>query len=106
MGCKCHKGGGEGKLVRVNGGDIRVRVRVEGHGWGSTSRTAQTTVEEAIYEGAPDLTSLVVEGLDEQTEPVFISVDKLRGAASQPTSSLPNSPMLHPTTSLSSEGMD
>ncbi len=40
-------------------------LRVEGHACGSTSRTVQATVEEAIYEAAPDLTSLVVEGLEE-----------------------------------------
>jgi Fe-S cluster biogenesis protein NfuA len=103
---KLHKMGAEAKLVSVNGGDVRVRVRIEGHGCGSTSRTVQSTVEEAIYEAAPDLTSLVVEGLDEPTEPVFISVDKLLGSPSHSTLPLPNSPMLHPTASLSSEGMD
>jgi Fe-S cluster biogenesis protein NfuA len=103
---KLHKMGAQAKLISVNSGEVRLRVRVEGHGCGSTTRSVQETVEEAMYEAAPDLTSLVVEGLDQPTEPVFISVDKLMGAASQSTSSLRTSPMLHPTGSLSSEGMD
>lgn len=103
---KLHKMGAEARLVSVNGGEVRVRLRLEGHGCGSTTRSVRQTVEEAMYEAAPDLTSLVIEGFDEPTEPVFISVDKLMGAASQSTSSLPNSPTLHPTALLSSEGMD
>jgi len=104
---KLHKMGAEAKLISVNGGDVRVRVRVEGHGCGSTSRTVQSTVEEAMYEAAPDLTSLIVEGLDEPTEPVFISVDKLLGVLPHSASTpLPNAAELHSTASLSSEGMD
>jgi Fe-S cluster biogenesis protein NfuA len=103
---KLHKMGAEAKLISVKGGEIRVRVRIEGHGCGSTTRSVRETVEEAMYEAAPDLASLIVEGLDEPTEPVFVSVDKLMGAPSQSTSSLPTSSMLHPTVSLSSEGMD
>ena len=103
---KLHKMGAEAKLISVNGGEVRVRVRVEGHGCGSTTRSVEKTVEEAMYEAAPDLTSLILEGLDEPPDSGFISVDKLLGATSRPTSSLPTSPMLHPTVSLSNEGMD
>ena len=78
---KLHKMGAEAKLVSINGGDVRVRVRIEGHACGSTSRTVQSTVEEAIYEAAPDLTSLVVEGLEEPADSGFIAVEKLIGAA-------------------------
>ena len=69
IGSKLHKMGAEAKLVSVNGGDVRLRVRLDGHGHevscGSTSRTVQSTVEEAVYEAAPDLTLLMVEGLEE-----------------------------------------
>lgn len=101
-----HKMGAEAKLVSVNGGDVRVRVLVENHSCGSTGRSVQATVEEAIYEAAPDLTSLVVEGLEEPTESGFISVEKLLGSAPHASSPLPNSSTLHSTLSLSSEGMD
>ena len=61
---KLHKMGAEAKLVIVNGGDVRVQVRMEGHGCGSSTRTVQSAVEEAMYEAAPDLTSLTIEGLE------------------------------------------
>ncbi len=102
---KLHKMGAEAKLVSVNGGDVRVRIRVESHSCGSTGRTVQATVEEAIYEAAPDLTSLVVEGVEEQAESGFISVEKLLGSAPHAGAPLPNA-STHSTLSLGSEGMD
>jgi hypothetical protein len=105
IGSKLHKMGAEAKLVSVSGGDIRLRVRVDGHACGSTSRTVQAAVEEAIYEAAPDLTSLVVEGLEEPADSGFIAVEKLL-AASQPRAQLTTSAALRPSLSISSEGMD
>jgi Fe-S cluster biogenesis protein NfuA len=103
---KLHKAGAEAKLVSVIGGDVRVRLRVEGHGCGSTSRTLQTTVEEAIYVAAPDLTSLVVEGLEEPADAGFISVEKLLGASPHSSAPVADPETLHPIVTLSSEGMD
>lgn len=96
---KIHKMGAEAKLVSINGGDVRVRARIEGHACGSTSRTVQSIVEEAIYEAAPDLTSLVIEGLEEPADSGFIAVEKLIGAAA------PNHKS-RPIESVGSEGMD
>jgi Fe-S cluster biogenesis protein NfuA len=96
---KLHKMGAEAKLVSINGGDVRVRVRIEGHACGSTSRTVQSTVEEAIYEAAPDLTSLVIEGLEEPADSGFIAVEKLIGAATTNHTS-------RRVASVGSEGMD
>ncbi len=96
---KLHKMGAEAKLVSINGGDVRVRVRIEGHICGSTSRTVQSTVEEAIYEAAPDLTSLVIEGLEEPADSGFIAVEKLIGAATTNHTS-------RRVASVGSEGMD
>lgn len=95
---KLRKMGAEAKLVSISGGDVRVRVRMEGHACGSTGRTVQSTVEEALYEAAPDMTSLAVEGLDEPAEGGFIAVEKLMGVSHN---SVP-----HPAVSLRSEGMD
>jgi Fe-S cluster biogenesis protein NfuA len=109
IGSKLRKMGAEVKVVSINGGDVRLRVRLDGHGGhacGSTSRTVQQTVEEAVYEAAPDLTSLVVEGLEEPTDSGFIAVEKLLGATGHSASPLPSSSTLHPTLTLSSEGMD
>lgn len=104
---RLHKMGAEATLVGVNGGDVRVRVRVEGHSCGSTIRTVKTAVEEAIYEAAPDLTSLTFEGLEPPAESGFVAVEKLLGSAPQIGSSLSgsSSSALHSTVSLS-EGMD
>ncbi len=103
---KLHKMGAEAKLISVSEGAVRIRVRVEGHGCGSTSRTVQATVEEAIYEAAPDLTSLVVEGLEEQSESGFIAIEKLLGTPPRNASPPPNTSTVESSLSLTSEGMD
>jgi len=102
---KLHKMGAEAKLVSVSGGDVRVQVKVEGHGCGSTSRTVLTAVEEAIYEAAPDLTSLAVEGLESPAEPGFVAIEKLLAQPPLVCSSPRNSSTVGSTISLS-EGMD
>ena len=100
IGSRLHKMGAEAKLVSVSGRDVRLRVSVDGHVCGSTNQAVRATVEEAIYEAAPDLTSLVVEGLEEPAPSGFVAVEKLLGGL--PTSA----PRLDQTLALSSEGMD
>ncbi|MGA7753266.1 MAG: hypothetical protein WCB05_10550 [Candidatus Sulfotelmatobacter sp.] len=97
---KLHEMGAEASLVAADGGDIRVRISVEGHACGSTGRTAQAIVEEAVYEVAPDLKSLVVEGLDEPAASGFIAIEKLIGA--HPTAAS----TLHEAALMRSDGMD
>ena len=113
IGSKLHKMGAEVKVVSINGGDVRLRVRLDGHAGHdshacrSTSKTVQSTVEEAVYEAAPDLTSLVVEGLEEPaTDSGFIAVEKLLRATQHSASQPPSSSTLDSTLTLSSEGMD
>jgi hypothetical protein len=77
MRSRFYKMGAEVTSSAVNGGDIRVRMTVEGHICGSTMQNIRTTVEEAIYEAAPDLTSLVVEGLQEPSPSGFVAMDSL-----------------------------
>ncbi len=97
---KLHKMGASAALVSVNGGDIRLRVSVEGHACGSTKGTARTLVEEAMYEAAPDLTSLTVEGLEEQPASGFVAVGKLLGTMPSPA------PVIDRAIAIHSEGMD
>jgi hypothetical protein len=97
---KLHKMGAEATLISVNGGDVRLRVTIGGHACGSTSQAVKVTVEEAVYEAAPDLTSLVVEGLEEPTPSGFVAVEKLLGSLRS------SSPPLDHSLALSSEGMD
>jgi Fe-S cluster biogenesis protein NfuA len=106
IGSKIHKMGAEAKLVSVNGGDVRVQIRLEGHCCGSTGRTVQTAVEEAMYEAAPDLTSLTIEGLEEAADSGFVALEKLLGSTPRASSPPPNSSTLRPHMVLSSEGMD
>jgi len=97
---KLYKMGVAATLASVNGGDVRVRVTVDGHACGSTSQAVRATVEEAVYEAAPDLASLAVEGLEEPTPSGFVAVEKLLGSLP------PSAPLLDHSPALRSEGMD
>ena len=79
---RLYKMGAEATLLGVNGTEVRVRVSIEGRACGSTSQNVKAAVEEAIYEAAPDLTSLVVEGLEEPAASGFVTMDALLGASS------------------------
>ena len=82
------KQGCEVELLGMNDGDIRVRVEAGSHTCGSTGKTVQATLEAAIYDAAPDLASLVIEGLEEKPASGFVALDKLVG---QVSASLPPS---------------
>ena len=64
----------------LNEGAIRLRVETGSHTCGSTAKTVQATLEGAIYDAAPDLTSLVIEGLEEKPASGFVALDKLIGS--------------------------
>lgn len=87
---RLRKMGAEVVLVSMNDGKVHLRVRVEGHACGSTARTAQEVVEEAMYEAAPDMTSLVVEGAEELTGSGFVAVEKLLESSTVSRASLPS----------------
>lgn len=96
---KLQKMGAEVSAVRVTDGQVRLQLRVEGHGCGSTARTVQTLVEEAMYDAAPDLTSLIVEGLDAPAASGFVGVEKLLYSA-------PAGLSAHTPAPTGAEGMD
>ncbi|MFZ0275637.1 MAG: NifU family protein [Candidatus Sulfotelmatobacter sp.] len=73
------KQGCEVELMGVNDGAIRLRVETGSHTCGSTAKTVQAALEAALYDAAPDLTSLVIEGLDEKPASGFVALDKLMG---------------------------
>lgn len=75
------KQGCEVELMGVNDGAIRLRVETGSHTCGSTAKTVQAALEAALYDAAPDLTSLVIEGLDEKPASGFVALDKLMGGA-------------------------
>jgi Fe-S cluster biogenesis protein NfuA len=73
------KQGSEVELLAVDEGAAAVRIKIDagGHACGSTSNTLRSTVEEAVYELAPDVTSLSIEGLDGLAASGFVALDTL-----------------------------
>lgn len=77
------KQGCELELLAVTDGAIRLRVETGSHTCGSTAKTVQATLEGAMYDAAPDLTSLTIEGFEEKPSSGFVALDKLMGNAGQ-----------------------
>ena len=73
------KMGAEVTSIAVTGSDVGVRVNLAGHACGSTTQNVRAAVEDAIYEAAPDLTSLTVEGLEEPSPSGFVAMNSLLG---------------------------
>jgi Fe-S cluster biogenesis protein NfuA len=74
------KGGGELELVGIESGVVRLRLQVTGHGCASTGKTLKKLVEDSLYEAAPDMNRLVIEGLDEgEGSSGFVPLGKLGG---------------------------
>ena len=73
------KQGCELELVSIGDGHIRLRVETGSHTCGSTAKTVQATLEGAMYDAAPDLTSLSIEGLEEKPASGFVALGKLMG---------------------------
>jgi Fe-S cluster biogenesis protein NfuA len=74
--------GGSVNLVSVDGaGAVTVRLEGTSHGCSSTSAGMKRTVEEAIYESAPDVTAIIVEGAIEELSPAagFVPLSVLSG---------------------------
>jgi Fe-S cluster biogenesis protein NfuA len=78
------KQGCEVELLGVQDGAIRLRVETGSHTCGSTAKTVQATLEGAMYDAAPDLLSLVIEGLEEKPASGFVGLDKLMGGNAGP----------------------
>jgi Fe-S cluster biogenesis protein NfuA len=74
------KQGCEVELLSLNYGAIHLRVETGSHTCGSTAKTVQTTLEGAMYDAAPDLTSLIIEGLEEKPPSGFVALSKLSGS--------------------------
>ena len=71
------KQGCEVELLGVNDGAIRLRVEIGSHTCGSTAKTVQATLEGAMYDAAPDLSLLAIEGLEQKPASGFVPLDKL-----------------------------
>ena len=71
------KQGAEVEILELHEGVVRLRVQTGEHTCGSTAKTVRTTLEGAIYDAAPDLHLLTLEGLDGQIASGFVSLDKI-----------------------------
>lgn len=71
------KQGCEVELLSVSEGVIRARVELGSHACGSTAKTVQAMLEGAIYDAAPDMVSLVIEGFEDKPASGFVALDKL-----------------------------
>lgn len=74
---KLRKQGCEVELISVTDGAIRLHVDTGSHTCGSTAKTVQASLEGAVYDAAPDLTSLVIEGFEEKPASGFVALDTL-----------------------------
>jgi len=77
---RTHEGSVE--LLSLQDGAVRLRVQANGHGCGSTAQALKEMVEEAVYQGAPDITALTVEGAEEKQG--FVSLDALKASTLMP----------------------
>jgi Fe-S cluster biogenesis protein NfuA len=91
------KQGCEVELLALRDGEVRVRVEKGEHTCSSTAKTVQVTLEGAIYDAAPDLVSLVVEGLEEKPASGFVALDRLMGG---------HSGIINPRVALEPQGAD
>jgi len=83
---RVRKGGGELELLGFEGSVVRLNLHVNSNGCGSTGKTLKSMVEEALYEAAPDMNALVIEGLDEESGSAgFVPLGKLGGAIAVPS---------------------
>jgi Fe-S cluster biogenesis protein NfuA len=78
--------GGSVELLGVSEGTVRLRLEGSCNGCASSAQTLEATIEEAIYEAAPDLMALEVEGVVEQQRAapsalVQLQPSKLKGKA-------------------------
>ena len=78
------KQGAEVEVLELHEGVVRLRVQTGDHTCGSTAKTVRATLEGAIYDAAPDLNLLTLEGLDGQIASGFVALDKLTGIAAAP----------------------
>jgi len=74
--------GGNVELISLDdSGAVKLRVSANSQGCASSTGALKVTIEDAIYDAAPDITSLVIEGLAEErfSPGGFVPVEQLLG---------------------------
>jgi Fe-S cluster biogenesis protein NfuA len=77
---KVRKAGGELELLGNRDGVVRLNLQVTGRACASTAKTLKAMVEDALCESAPDVSHVVIEGLEEpDSSSGFVPLSKLGG---------------------------
>jgi Fe-S cluster biogenesis protein NfuA len=76
---RLRKSGGEVEVLGIDSGVVRLRLEVAGHACASTAKTLKAMVEDALYEAAPDMNHLLIEGVEEQKSSAFVPLSQLGG---------------------------
>jgi hypothetical protein len=76
------------EFITADEGAVHLRVVSSGHACGSTTENVRSMVEEGVYEYAPDVTSLVIAGLEEPPSSGFVTLQSLAGPRIANTSAL------------------
>lgn len=103
---KLRKAGAEAELMGTDDGNIRVRVKIDQHSCGSTARTVQAMIEDAIYEAAPDLKLIVIDGLEKPSGTGFVALGALQASSASVAARLENAAAEAQGTYSLSEGHD
>jgi Fe-S cluster biogenesis protein NfuA len=79
--------GAEVELLSIEDGAVRLRLQAKSQGCGSTAQSLKEIAEEAVYQAAPDVAVLTIEGAEETQG--FVPLEMLRplplnGFSSQP----------------------
>ena len=64
-------------LVSIDEGAVRIRLTKSGHSCGSSTKELRALVENGVYEIAPDITALEIQGLEEPSATGFVALDSL-----------------------------
>ncbi|MGA9770678.1 MAG: NifU family protein [Blastocatellia bacterium] len=79
--------GGNVELLNVTDGIVRLKLEGSCNGCASSALTLKLAIEGAVYDAAPDMTALEVEGVVEQQSPSSFVKLQGRNGASQPANS-------------------
>jgi len=67
------------ELEHLHESSVRVRLTTSGHSCGSSAGDIRSIVEDGMYEFAPDVTSLELDGLEETAPAGFVPLESLLG---------------------------
>lgn len=70
----------EVQVLEATESGVRIRITMGDHACGSTEAAVRTAIEEAVYEAAPEVTSLVIENPQAKPAAGFVTLEQLMRA--------------------------